>query len=223
VGTILPHGMPAVRAVLEGIALLRREQSELGGRIRAHFFGTSNQSSADRERVMPLARDIGIADVVTEVPGRLDYLDALAVQRAAPILLLLGSTEPHYTPSKLYPALMTGNALLAMYHPASSAREILNAAATERAIAFIALREHATPAELARAAADAMAQLAIKVAQIPTNIAQPGAQLAVNVAQPRAHAAEPAPGLPRSATPYSAESLARALGLFLDRIVEARS
>ena len=44
---------------------------------------------------------------MTEHPSRLDYLDAIRVQLDAQALLLLGSSEAHYTASKLYPALRT--------------------------------------------------------------------------------------------------------------------
>ena len=48
-------------------------------RLRLHFFGTSNQSDSNVHRVLPIARECGVSDAVTEMPGRLDYLDALSV------------------------------------------------------------------------------------------------------------------------------------------------
>jgi hypothetical protein len=62
---------------------------------------------------------------VTEAPPRLDYLDALNVQTRADALLLLGSSEPHYTPSKVFPALLARRPILAFYHSASSVLDVL--------------------------------------------------------------------------------------------------
>jgi hypothetical protein len=91
-----------------------------------HFVGTSNQSAAGAPaRVLQLAREHGIADCVSEHPARIDYLDALAVQMQASAILLMGSSEHHYTASKLYPALMAGTPILAAYHSLSSVSTIL--------------------------------------------------------------------------------------------------
>ena len=65
------------------------------------------------------------------MPGRLDYLDALSVLTHASGILLLGSSERHYTASKLYPALLAKRPILALFHQASSVVSILRAAACE--------------------------------------------------------------------------------------------
>ena len=52
---------------------------------------------------------------------RLDYLDALSVLTHASGILLLGSSERHYTASKLYPALLARRPLLALFHEARAA------------------------------------------------------------------------------------------------------
>jgi hypothetical protein len=56
-------------------------------------------------------------------------------------LLLVGSDEPHYTASKIYPALMSGRPFLSIFHGASSAHAILTAAGGGRAFAFAASEE----------------------------------------------------------------------------------
>jgi hypothetical protein len=72
-----------------------------------------------------MAREAGVDDVVREVAPRLDYLDALDVQMKASALLLLGSNEPHYTPSKVFPALLSRRPIVAIYHEASSVLDLL--------------------------------------------------------------------------------------------------
>ncbi len=125
-GTLLPLGFETLRAVLSGVALLRASSPDVYPRICLHFFGTSNQTAgAPEARVLPVAGELGVADRVSEHPLRVDYLDALMLQVEASAILLMGSSEPHYTASKLYPALLSGRPLLAVYHSESSVAEIM--------------------------------------------------------------------------------------------------
>jgi hypothetical protein len=98
-------------------------------RLRLHFLGTSNQTSlATPQRVLPIAREVGVGDCVREVAARIDYLDALNVQMQATAILMMGSSERHYTASKLYPALLARRPILAVYHDASSVVDVLRRA-----------------------------------------------------------------------------------------------
>src|SRR4051812_6575215 len=130
VGTLLPTGRGTLRLLLSALARARRVDPS-AARLRLHFFGTSNQSSADRDRVLPVAHECGVGDAVSETPGRLDYLDALAALTNASGILLLGSSERHYTASKLFPALLAKRPILALFHEASSVVSILRGAASE--------------------------------------------------------------------------------------------
>jgi hypothetical protein len=122
VGTLLPLAKEVLRAFFGGVALLRQRDSQRFDRMRFHFFGTSNQTAGDvAPQVLPVAQEAGIEDVVEEHPLRIDYLDALTVQTQAGAILLIGSTERHYTASKIYPALLAGRPLLAIYHEESTA------------------------------------------------------------------------------------------------------
>lgn len=130
VGTLLPLGLETLRAVLAAAAMLRTRSTALFDRLRLHFFGTSNQTTASaRYRVLPIARELGVDDCVTEIPARVDYLDALTIQTDATAILMMGSSEPHYTASKLYPGLLSERPILAVYHEASSVVDILRRAA----------------------------------------------------------------------------------------------
>ena len=130
VGTLLPAGLDTLRLLLRGLERARRDDP-VASRLRLHFFGTSNQSSSDAYRVRPIAEECGVRDAVTEVPGRLDYLDALSILTQASAILLLGSSERHYTASKLYPALLAERPLLALFHEASSVVSILRSVGSE--------------------------------------------------------------------------------------------
>ena len=130
VGTLLPLGVETMTAVLQAVALVNVRRPEVYARLRLHFFGTSNQTAGDpatiAERVVPIARSLGVADCVSEWPLRVPYLDALRIQLDSQALLLVGSSERHYTASKIYPALLAKRPLLAVYHEASSVVTTLN-------------------------------------------------------------------------------------------------
>ena len=125
-GTLLPTGLQTLRAVCAALARLRERDAAVAGRVRLHFFGTSNQRSAGAPpRAVPVAREFGVDDLVTEQPARLDYFDALQTLVDATAILLLGSSEPHYTPSKVFPAMLSGRPLFALSHAASTATDLL--------------------------------------------------------------------------------------------------
>jgi glycosyltransferase involved in cell wall biosynthesis len=133
-GTILPLGLETLDAFLRGVAHVRSEQPALYARMRLHFVGTSNQTTrTDVERVMPLARRLGVDDVVDEFPTRLPYSQILEVQRQASVLVALGSSEPHYTASKIFPLLLARRPLVAIYHEQSSVVALLRSVSRPQA------------------------------------------------------------------------------------------
>jgi hypothetical protein len=129
VGTLLPAGFGTLQALLAATRLLRDREPALYARLRLWFIGTSNQSSGEATpRVLPMAHATGVEDVVREIPLRVGYGEALSVLRHASGILLLGSSERHYTASKLYPALLARRPLLALYHHESSVVNMLRRA-----------------------------------------------------------------------------------------------
>jgi glycosyl transferase family 4 len=144
IGTFLPRAGPLVRTLFRAFARLRAAEPALAARVRLNFIGTSNQPNDGLTyRVLPLAEAEGVVDAVREIPRRLPYMHALGALARSDGVLLIGSDEPHYTASKIYPALMSGRPFLSLFHRASSAHAILTAAGGGRAFAF------AGPEELA--------------------------------------------------------------------------
>ena len=126
VGTVLPRGYPALRAVLMALARLKESHSDLYGKLKLNFVGTSGQSEERRKlRVIPHAMEFGVADRITEIPERLSYLEALGVLASTDVVLVMGSDEPHYTASKLHPSLLARRPLLAIFHEKSSACDMV--------------------------------------------------------------------------------------------------
>ena len=75
--------------------------------------------------MLPVAAEYGLLDIVTESAPRLDYFDALRVLRDSTAVLLMGSGERHYTPSKVFPALVAQRPIIAVLHVASNASDLL--------------------------------------------------------------------------------------------------
>lgn len=137
VGTFLPRAGPLVRTLFRAFARLRQAQPALAARIRLNFVGTSNRPADIPDGpVRAIAEAEGVADVVCEIPSRLPYLAALSVLARSDGVLLIGSDEPHYTASKIYPALMSGRPFLSLFHRASSAHAILSVSGGGRAVSF---------------------------------------------------------------------------------------
>jgi hypothetical protein len=138
VGTLLPNGIETLRALLQSVARVRAVDPDGFARLRLWFFGTSNQFDPHAAaRVLPLARSYGVDACVTEQTPRIPYAAALAVLREAHGVLLLGSTEPHYTASKLYPALLADRPILALFHEASSVVDVLGRVGGSTAVRLV--------------------------------------------------------------------------------------
>jgi hypothetical protein len=55
-----------------------------------------------------------VADQVDEIPHRLGHLECIRLQSEADILLLPGSSDLAYSPSKIYPYYLNGNPILGL-------------------------------------------------------------------------------------------------------------
>lgn len=92
-----------------------------------------------RVRATPLAELAarhGVGDLVVEQPGRVGALDALRLQDAAEAIVVPGSDDPGYVPSKLAGCLLTGRPLLGAFHVASAAHRLAGAHAATRLLGF---------------------------------------------------------------------------------------
>lgn len=137
VGTFMPRTAPLMRVFLSAFAQARSQNSQLMANVRLLFVGTSNQpNDTTTTRVVPLAQAAGVADAVDEIPQRVAYLDAIGFLARSHGLMLIGSDEPHYTASKIYPGLMAGRPYVSLFHRSSSSHTILSGAGGGLALAF---------------------------------------------------------------------------------------
>ena len=148
-GAMQTTGRPLVMSVLKAAGMLRDSGTDVGRRLRLRFYGTSNLTwGHGRHTVLPLARALGVADIVTEIPERIPYLQALSVLRSCDVVLVAGSIDAYYHASKLYPALISGRPILAICHRDASITGVMAETQAGETITFT------EPAELERRAAD---------------------------------------------------------------------
>lgn len=122
-GAMLPKAYTVLEAVFKSIAgnLTHFEKVEF------HFIGTGKTpNDPNGYNIKPLAEKYGLwQSVVYEYPQRIPYLDVLVHLKQADAVYIMGSTEPHYTPSKSYQAILSHKPVLAILHEESTAVKVL--------------------------------------------------------------------------------------------------
>jgi hypothetical protein len=119
-----------VRIVFRALQLGLDQSPDLFGRVRLHFIGTDYAPPGrEKKTIEPIAAEFGpgVAQRVTETPLRIPYFTAMQVQLDASFLLLVGSEEQEYVPSKLFGSLLACKPLLGVFHEQSRALAMLQA------------------------------------------------------------------------------------------------
>ena len=122
-GALLPKAYKPLEKIFEALASLQPLQPLQPPQplqpLQLQFIGTLGT-------IKPLAEKHGLfGKTVFEHPNRMPYLDVLEELETADGIFILGSTEPHYTPSKVYQAVLSGKPILAVLHEQSSAVKVL--------------------------------------------------------------------------------------------------
>jgi len=133
-GTLLPRAYQPLEAILQAMA----DDPDVYKDLEIHFIG-SGKTPNDPEgyNVRPLAEKYGLWNrVIFEYPRRIPYLDVLIHLEAADGVFILGSTEPHYTPSKVYQGVLAGKPILSVLHQASQAVGVLQESHAGIVLAF---------------------------------------------------------------------------------------
>lgn len=124
-GAMLPKAYEPLEQVLQSVAA----NEDLFKNTEIHFIGTGKTANdPEGYNIKPLAEKYGLWNtVIFEYPKRIPYFDVLVHLNAADSVFILGSTEPHYTPSKVYQAVLAEKPVLAVLHEASTAAGVLKA------------------------------------------------------------------------------------------------
>ncbi len=149
-GALLPAGVVVLDAFLAGLRALRASAPSIAARLRVHFVGTgTSPDDPQGYRVLPRAKAAGVAELVGEHPHRIGYVDALNHLEQSGAVLVIGSTEPHYTPSKVFQGMLSRRPVFALLHQESTAVGMIRSA---RAGEVLTLTEQVMPSAEAIAA-----------------------------------------------------------------------
>jgi hypothetical protein len=71
---------------------------------------------------------VDVAEMVDEHPHRIGYVDTLNHLEKSNAVLVVGSTERHYTPSKVFQGMLSKRPVFALLHEESSAVDMIRTA-----------------------------------------------------------------------------------------------
>jgi hypothetical protein len=139
----------SMAVIFRAFKLYLASHPEEARRTRFHFIGTDYAPPPlGREWAMPVARTEGVEEFVREHCYRVPYFDALHYLRRADALLAVGSNDPTYSASKLFPYILARRPMLVVFHHDSPVLRF-----AERAAAGLRL-DFAGPEDIDRLAAE---------------------------------------------------------------------
>jgi hypothetical protein len=133
-GPVMPH---AISVLFSALRSYREAKPDEATRMKFHFVGTSYVAyPMGKPSVLPLAREFGVADQVDEIPHRIGFFDALRMQLDSDVLLLPGSSDPAYSPSKVYLYYLAGPPILALVFKDSVMERLLTELSCATVVSF---------------------------------------------------------------------------------------
>jgi hypothetical protein len=120
-GAFLPNAHLFIKTLFKIISR-KVEQGLWDDRKHLYFIGTGNYAGNSIE---DYASQYGISFIAHEIRERLPYLHILNYLSSAYAVMAIGSTEHHYTASKIFQALLSKKPVFAIFHYQSSAVSIL--------------------------------------------------------------------------------------------------
>lgn len=136
-GALLPQAVPVLERLFLAIRRLIESAPAVMERFRLHFVGTGLRRDDPTSFVVkPWIDRHDLAPWVDEQPARVGFVDVLNHLTRASAILVLGSTERHYSPSKVFQAIQAERPLLAVLHEESSAVDLLRAGRAGNLVSF---------------------------------------------------------------------------------------
>jgi hypothetical protein len=144
-GAMLPKAYEPLEKIFTAIAANKK----LFDTVEFHFIGTGKTANDENGfNIKPLAEKYGLwGNIIFEYPARIPYLDVLVHLNIADAVFILGSTEPHYTPSKVYQAILSEKPILAVLHTDSSAVKVIREANAGKVLDFNGIENVSTISE----------------------------------------------------------------------------
>jgi hypothetical protein len=97
----------------------RQDNPEIWQKIKIHFVGTKYSIFDNNKEIEAIAKSYNLDDIITEYPQRIPYFEALQVLKDSHAILIIGSDDPSYSASKVYPCILAQKPILAILHEQS--------------------------------------------------------------------------------------------------------
>lgn len=114
-------GQPLFEEFLLAISKAK-EDNRLASDVQFLFIGTGNP---ELPSLSQLADSMNLGQSFREIPNRLSYLEVQQILRHAEGAVVMGSTESHYSASKIFQCLITAKRTMAYFHHESEGASIL--------------------------------------------------------------------------------------------------
>lgn len=118
---------PSLQLLFKSLKKIKEGMPELYQRIGFDFIGTSYAKNGEGiKTVMPIAQKYDVSEIVKEHTDRIGFYSSLSLLSQADGLLIIGTDDPGYTASKLYPYIMAKKPLFSILHENSDAVKIID-------------------------------------------------------------------------------------------------
>jgi hypothetical protein len=119
-GAFLPNSGLFIDLLFKAIASMKTEGS-MNEKVKLFFIGTGNYS---HKSIKAYALENSVDEYVIEIRNRFPYLHVLNFLSVAKGVILIGSTEKHYTASKTFQSILSGRPVFSILHNESSAVKV---------------------------------------------------------------------------------------------------
>lgn len=168
VGVCPPQMHPALKGLFSALELAGSRYPDQLRKLRLHFIGTSYAAPGMGQSSIPaLAKEFGLAENVIESPDRIPYSASLRCLLDADALIVLGSDDPGYTASKIYPYLLAGKPLVTIFHEQSSINTLIQNVGGANAFSFTSDTPTST---IAKTIADNLFSDSLSIAKVPLDL-----------------------------------------------------
>jgi hypothetical protein len=122
-GAFLPQSKKLLECICKNIA----DNSKAYANVKFHFIGTGiKQNQVTEYSIRKIAEKYNLWQTkIYEYPERISYLDVLIHLNESDAVFILGTTEPHYSPSKIYQSLLARKPVFGVLHEKSQAIEVV--------------------------------------------------------------------------------------------------
>ncbi len=127
-GAFLPNSIFYMELFFKVIRGLK-EENRLPENIRFYFVGTGHYK---HKSIQKIAKENNIENIVTEIRDRFPFLQVLNFLSAAYRILVLGTTEKHYTASKIFQSILSKRPVMAVFHHESTVNNIMDETNTKK-------------------------------------------------------------------------------------------